>query len=81
MATKKTKVTEEPEEALEAAENTACSCTPAEQPRRDKSTVTAIVCALLQSPRFAGKLTDDSSQKLMVDMAAKIADKIDEVTA
>lgn len=73
MATKTTKTTDAP-----AAETAGSVAT---RPAADKQTVTAIVCALLQSPRFASKSTDAPSQDLLVSVAVSIADKITAATA
>lgn len=38
--------------------------------------VVAVACALLQSPRFAAKITDERQQDVLVETARKIAAKI-----
>ena len=51
----------------------------AEQPVAGKPTteqVTAIACALLQSPGYALKLRDEQHQERLVNVAMQIAEKI-----
>ena len=48
----------------------------AEQLRRDREQVTAIACALLQSPGYSLKLRDEQHQAHLVNVAMQIAEKI-----
>lgn len=71
MATKKEK-----EGATEQVEQKPTASVSAEQLRRDREQVTAIACALLQSPGFSIKLRDEQHQAHLVKTAMQIAEKI-----
>lgn len=65
------KNTKTPEEA------TAAEIRPA---KPSLGTVTAVTAALLQSPRFAPRITDAAQQDLVVDIAVSIATKLENAT-
>lgn len=67
-----------------ATKNTTTKAAPAEQPAAEQPVagkpaaeqVTAIVCALLQSPGYAMKLRDERHQAHLVQTAVQIAERI-----
>lgn len=79
MATKKESTKAAPVEQPEAEQPVAGKPTTsvsAEQLRRDREQVTAIACALLQSPGYSLKLRDEQHQAHLVNVAMQIAEKI-----
>ena len=67
-----------------ATKNTTTKAAPAEQPEAEQPVagkptteqVTAIACALLQSPGYSIKLRDEKHQAHLVNVAMQIAEKI-----
>lgn len=79
MATKKESPKAAPAEQPAAAEPVVekpTTSVSAEQLRRDREQVTAIACALLQSPGYSIKLRDEQHQVHLVKTAMQIAEKI-----
>ena len=58
-----------------ATKNSTTKAAPAEQPAAAEQ-VTAIACALLQSPGYSIKLRDEKHQAHLVKTAMQIAEKI-----
>lgn len=79
MATKKDATKAAPAEQTVTAEPVVekpTASVSAEQLRRDREQVTAIACALLQSPGYSMKLRDEKHQAHLVNVAVQIAEKI-----
>lgn len=59
----------------EHAESVAAASTPA-APVTRQAVAVQVAAALVQSPRFASRITDERQQDLMVALAVSIADKL-----
>ena len=58
------------------SETPAPVATPAAGACGGSDVVVAVACALLQSPRFAAKITDERQQDVLVDTARRLAAKL-----
>jgi len=63
-----------------AAEGAACA-PEAAAARPDEAAVTAVACALLQSPRFAARVMEERHQEMLVAAAMAIAAKLKQAVA